>query len=375
MAFCILIMSELLGQPYQHAPFVFYFLLLASLIYPFDTTRVFREFAVLFGRVLWLVFFPGTEVHFLEVLVGDILTSMSKVFFEMGLACVATLLALSPTFFRVLSPDILPTLMATTPFILRIRQCLVQHRGATSEKSRFLISLNILKYCSSIPGLWLPLLLAPHYATRQIERVLLWVLLVNSLYSFLWDVIMDWGLGHINLNSSSSSSSGSSRKGGGGERSPSSRLRHWGLRPTLLFGSAGSYYAAIGLDLVLRLVWVLKYVEFDHRLSYDKFMLLIEGLEVLRRGVWSIYRIEWECLNLTGGRKVEGGGGGGISMVGVGGGGKGGLLVGGGGGGGGVGGGKGVVGHGSDEDVDLERSSGVDEDEDGMEVTSKLLSR
>lgn len=104
---------------------------------------------------------------------------------------------------------------------------------------------------------------------------------------------MDWGLGHINLSghgSSSTSTSGSGRKGGGGERSPSSRLRHWGLRPTLLFGSAGSYYAAIGLDLVLRLVWVLKYVEFDHRLSYDKFMLLIEGLEVLRRGVWSIYR-------------------------------------------------------------------------------------
>lgn len=175
---------------------------------------------------------------------------------------------------------------------------------------------------------------------------------------------MDWGLGHFHLSSNSGS-----RKGGGGERSPSSRLRHWGLRPTLLFGSAGSYYAAIGLDLVLRLVWVLKYVEFDHRLSYDKFMLLIEGLEVLRRGVWSIYRIEWECLNLTGGRKVEGGGG--ISMVGVGGGGgKGGLV----GGGGGVGGGKGVGGHDSDEDVDLERSSGVDEDEDGMEMTSKLLS-
>ncbi|KAM3570716.1 hypothetical protein VYU27_007216 [Nannochloropsis oceanica] len=70
MVVCTLLMSELLGQPYQHAPFVFYFLLLAALLYPFDTTRVFREFAVLFGRVLWLVFFPGSEVHFLEVLIS-----------------------------------------------------------------------------------------------------------------------------------------------------------------------------------------------------------------------------------------------------------------------------------------------------------------
>ncbi len=335
MGLCTLLMSELLGQPYQHAPFIFYFLLLAALVYPFDTTHVFREFAVLFGRVLWLVFFPGTEIHFLEVLVGDILTSLSKVFFEFGLTCVATSLAVVPGLFRVVSPDIVPTLLATTPFVLRIRQCLVQLKGASSPTVRFQVSLNILKYCSSIPGLWLPLLLAPHYATHQIERVLLWVLLVNSLYSFGWDVVMDWGLGHTNV---------------GGKSGSGARLRHWGLRPTLLFGSAGSYYAAIGLDLVLRLVWVLKYVEFDHRLSYDKFMLLIEVLEVLRRGVWSIYRIEWECLSSKG-RKAAGSG---ISMVGVGGGGK--LTR-------------------SDDDVDLERSSGVDEDDEDVGDTSVLLSR
>lgn len=362
MVFCILIMSELLGQPYQHAPFIFYFLLLAAVIYPSDTTLMFRELALLFGRVLWLVVLPGTEIHFLEVLVGDILTSLSKVFFEVGLTCVATLLSLSPGLFRIVSPDIFPTLLASTPFILRIRQCVVQRRGTSSGKARFLVSLNILKYCSSIPGLWLPLLLAPHYSTYQIERVLLVVLLVNSLYSFLWDVIMDWGLGHVKLT-------GAPKKGGGG----AVRLRHWGLRPTLLFGSAGSYYAAIGLDLVLRLVWVLKYVNFDHRLSYDKFMLLIECLEVLRRGIWSIYRIEWECLSINGGRKgggllgrVETPMGGGIGMVAIGskragGNGAGNTLA------------RDVEG-----EVDLERSVGIETESgggEGTDVTTVLLSR
>ena len=77
---CSLLMAHLLGQPYQHAPFAFYLLLLAALLYPLEATRPLRTFALLVGRVLWRVVFPReTEVLFLEVLVGDILTSLSKV--------------------------------------------------------------------------------------------------------------------------------------------------------------------------------------------------------------------------------------------------------------------------------------------------------
>ena len=162
--------------------------------------------------------------------------------------------------------------MLDPPASLRIRQCYVQFKHAPSDRVRIQSALNIIKYCSSLPGLWLPILLAPHLTGHQIERLLLWVMLANSLYSFAWDVIMDWGLGHIGA-------------------------RHCGLRPALLFGTSWQYYAAIAADFFLRTVWVLKYVEFDHQISYDRFMLLIEVLEVLRRSMWIVFRIEWECLN------------------------------------------------------------------------------
>lgn len=106
-------------------------------------------------------------------------------------------------------------------------------------------ALNIVKYCSSLPGIWLPILLAPSTPTVDIERVLLWALLINSLYSYSWDIFMDWGLGQLHA-------------------------RHPGLRPTLLFPSPSAYYAAMLADLVLRLLWVLKYLEFDHRVTYDQ---------------------------------------------------------------------------------------------------------
>jgi hypothetical protein len=121
----------------------------------------------------------------------------------------------------------------------------VCYRNAPSFRLRFCHCLNILKYCSSLPGIWLPIVLASSRSTTDIEHLLLWALLVNSLYSYAWDIFMDWGLGHC--------------KG-----------RHLGLRPTLLFPKPWAYYMAMVADLVLRLVWVLKYLEFDHQVSYDK---------------------------------------------------------------------------------------------------------
>ncbi len=199
----------------------------------------------------------------------------------------------------------------------------MQARHAPTRRQRVQAGLNILKYCSSLPGLWLPLLLSPYYSTQAIERALLCALLANSLYSFAWDVVMDWGLGRCGPGSTPTTTHGYGGGGGGGRRRPYHLLhnhssphahahahagpsRHPGLRPTLLFGAAWPYYGAILLDLCLRLLWALKYVGAAHRLSYDRFMLLIEALEVLRRGVWSVFRIEWECLSQRAAGKAAG---------------------------------------------------------------------
>lgn len=179
----------------------------------------------------------------------------------------------------------------------------MQARNLPTKRQRVQAMLNILKYCSSLPGLWLPLLLSPYCSTRTIQRVLLWALLANSLYSFGWDVVMDWGLGRGCCPTPPPSSS---RRRGGHHHHVTATTRYPGLRPTLLFGAAWPYYGAILVDLGLRLLWALKYLEVDHRLSYDRFMLLIEALEVFRRGMWSVLRIEWECLSQRAANKAAG---------------------------------------------------------------------
>ena len=75
-----------------------------------------RDFFLFLSRLVSLVVSPGDEVTFLEVLVGDILTSLSKVFQEVGLAMVATFVDFSVYDVAHISPDILPTILASTPF-------------------------------------------------------------------------------------------------------------------------------------------------------------------------------------------------------------------------------------------------------------------
>lgn len=127
----------------------------------------------------------------------------------------------------------------------------------------------------------------------------IWVLsvMINSLYSFWWDVTNDFGL-HLllvpfrkhSIPPPSSSSSGAN-----------STL----LRRTLLLPDPLIYYLIIGVDFVLRFTWSLKlssHLHSVHEIEMGIFML--EALEVLRRWLWVYVRIEWEAVR-KGGDSLE----------------------------------------------------------------------
>ncbi|CAN0436450.1 unnamed protein product, partial [Ectocarpus fasciculatus] len=88
-----------------------------------------------------------------------------------------------------------------------------------------------------------------------VGRAIVAAALLNSVYSFAWDVKMDWGLG---------------QRGS----------RRWGLRNTLLIchEAPWPYYVAVAVDLVLRLTWVARLAE-GHFRSVDM-VLTLELLEV-----------------------------------------------------------------------------------------------
>ncbi|XP_073246834.1 solute carrier family 53 member 1-like [Porites lutea] len=94
--------------------------------------------------------------------------------------------------------------------------------------------------------------------------------LVSTVYTYIWDVKMDWGLMEPN---------------------------HGFLRAKLLFKNLGFYYFALVSDLFLRLSWILTISVGEAGLFHSEILTaLLAVLEVFRRFIWNFLRVENEHL-------------------------------------------------------------------------------
>eukprot|EP00053_Salpingoeca_punica_P019145 m.191913 g.191913 ORF g.191913 m.191913 type:complete len:385 (+) comp17577_c0_seq2:363-1517(+) len=222
------------------------------------------------------------DVVFADVLVADVLTSMSKLLADMQIV-VCAVLAIFSEYPDVIAASCIRSwvgpALASLPYAIRAVQCLLvyQSSGNTAQL------INFGKYVSSFPVIWLS---AIHHQVAPVEGVVmdahdqhmqvlwLYAVTINTLYSFLWDVLMDWGLGF-----------------------PSSPASYTLLRDDLRFGGPLPYYFAIVMDLALRLCWSLKLSSHLQRHATGQaFVFLFEILEVFRRFLWNFFRVEWECI-------------------------------------------------------------------------------
>jgi hypothetical protein len=168
------------------------------------------------------------------------------------------------------------------PLVIRFNQCL---KKFVETGERFPHLANAGKYSLSILvtlfGTFHPLYLE-HLAKLNGKSIglhsfyqIFWTLffVASSLYSFIWDAFMDWGLG---------------------------QAKYGFLNKYLMYPRKWYYYFAVFIDLILRFLWVLTLVP-PH--SGAKFALpeylhaLSMVLELLRRTMWGCFRLENEQRN------------------------------------------------------------------------------
>lgn len=307
------------------APSILAVLFLMPFAYVSGIIGLFTEWpAVLDQRLRWRV--PLTralrrsvrpdssrDIPFVEVLVADGLTSMAKVFFDLAVSgCVAvhpfltssraagsgyapygplpngTAVAAAASGHHGLWGDALqecrrsgfPYFLWAVPFLIRVRQCTVSARHAPDSLARDMQRVNLLKYMTALPVIAFSFCYVNSGAGNseffvQEDFEFMWALaaVVNSLFSFLWDLVMDWGLLQA-----------------GAER--------FGLRSVLLFhGAWGVYYVLIVINLVGRTLWSLRWST-EATVLLGTFVLgtLQQAAEVVRRCLWNILRVEWECI-------------------------------------------------------------------------------
>ncbi|KAL2165475.1 hypothetical protein VTH06DRAFT_775 [Thermothelomyces fergusii] len=226
-----------------------------------------------------------------DIILADVLTSYAKVLADL-FVCLCMFLSGSGSGSATARPDrgcggaVLVPLIMALPSAIRLRQCLIEfvrvrrapRREAAGWGGQHLA--NAAKYSTAFPVVVLGAALRNREEGGAPGLFRAWVAasLLNSLYSFYWDVAKDWDLTLFS-------------KDRGSPDHP------YGLRRTLLVHRPAVYYAVILMDLALRCTWMVKLSPRTDRFSdFESSIFLIQFLEVFRRWVWIFFRVETEWI-------------------------------------------------------------------------------
>ena len=191
----------------EYAVFIFYSFVLMSFA-PFFPGHESRMYIF---RVLKHIIVPSNTISFPEIMVADALCSLSKIFKDFGI----TLVVLYADLYSGVNgidfhnqAMVLFAFLSSIPFgytsysfsdvvfysicRIRIRQCNIQLQGAEDFKAKIPITLNIIKYFTSLPPIWLAAVASLGYYNPNLSSITALMATLNSGYCYLWDIIMDW---------------------------------------------------------------------------------------------------------------------------------------------------------------------------------------
>ena len=251
--------------------YVLYIALTFLFISPFRF--IYRGARVEVIRTMWnIIISPISEVRFKDFFLADIFCSMVKPFQDMSIAmCFFS----SNSWVDNVDPQCtwLKTaiiIASILPFYWRFMQCLRRYYD-TGDKFPHLV--NAGKYMSSL--VTMTVYLIKYWYNLDINKLYVILYVIATLYSYVWDLTMDWGL----------------LRG---------KPKYIFLREKLLY-PAKYYYFSIVTNLILRFAWVLTL--FTDTFLYttkegNHALLLFLGLcEAYRRTQWSLFRVENENVN------------------------------------------------------------------------------
>ncbi|KAL7435648.1 hypothetical protein ACHAXM_004862 [Skeletonema potamos] len=289
---------DFIGGSHIGAIFIFYLAVFVGILLPFPSTEWIRTACItIFHRTFELInprcfcFGSGVPraIPFIDVFYADACCSLSKVFFDWGMLWHLAWHYPEPVPMELHS-IIIPSLAASLPYLIRARQCLVMYTiGAMkADAKKYQHMLNAIKYSTS---LW-PLVVSAYQKTitsekekAALETFLIILLAINSTYSLVWDITMDWGM-MLNVGDTKSHSS----------------CAHKVLRPMLRFGAPTSIGILI-VDVVLRYSFLLRFWETDLFPNADIYILCTQFLEAIRRSLWNLLRVEWELIKQNKGKE------------------------------------------------------------------------
>ncbi|ORZ14096.1 EXS family-domain-containing protein [Absidia repens] len=252
------------------------------------------------------------SVYFADIIFADLLTSFSNVLGDMFLTGCIVLSGKSNLDFMALETDtqntyyrdVLVPLAISLPYCIRFRQCISEYIESGGETRRHLF--NALKYATAFPVIILSALQkkVSSYLTEtgsipstwwidesNLFRLWMMAVFINSMYSFWWDISMDWNLLQVTYEAPAKHTIDHHHHHHHPQATPMVRFRRH-----LHFPSTAIYFLAMMADFVLRITWGLKFSSHIYIKKIEGSVFLVELLEVVRRWIWVIFRMESEWV-------------------------------------------------------------------------------
>lgn len=162
-------------------------------------------------------------------------------------------------------------IIAALPFWWRFLQCLRR----LYDEGDIMQGYNGLKYFSIIVAVSTRTAYTLSHANSW--KIIAWITSIGAtIVSTYWDIVFDWGLFQRNS-------------------------KNWLLRDKLLVPHKSVYYAAVVLNVLLRLAWMQTVLNFKIFSLHTQMMIaLVAILEIIRRSMWNFFRLENEHLNNVG---------------------------------------------------------------------------
>ena len=193
----------------------------------------------------------------IQIVFADILTSYAKVLADWDLLFFCSLLnRFNSSSSLCVIPGLFSVMLVCFPYFCRVRQCLHDLKFQDTPTDQLLVLVNILKYASSFPVIYLSYLLIWNRQGWNVSWIL--VNLVNYILSTSWDVLVDWKLFH---------------------RRP----------PTLFKLPKLLVYSIVLCNAIIRGVWCIRII--NQRVS-DSCFTIICIAEIARRFLWLLMRCD-----------------------------------------------------------------------------------
>jgi len=220
----------------------------------------------LFRTLLDILMAPFKTVEFRDFFVADQLVSLAIVIFDLEYTICFFLYDawVGTDYCNAINVEVKPILSAL-PFLWRLLQQIRRYRD--SKDKRHLV--NAGKYFCGLPIILFSTLRASYDPNFLYPWIL--SLILNTTYSFLWDIWMDWSLSFKYL------------------------------RQTLLYPKQW-YYLAMCADFILRCMWTLTISPQTIGIILNPliFATILAAVEIMRRAMWNLFRMENEQINNIG---------------------------------------------------------------------------